>query len=725
MARWEWASLALILCLVAALRLWRLDSVPPGLTHDEAGHGQDGIAILHGARPVYETVGYGREPLYDYAVAGMMALLGRTDYLALRGTSAAFGLLTVVAVYLWVRRAFGPGEAILACGWLAGSFWAVSASRQALRSVMLPALLAAAVYAWWRGAFDPDDRPHVGWVWFALSGLFVGTTLWTYMAARVTWALFLIAPIFLAVTDRERFKRHWPGMLLALIVTCVSAAPMFIWLHGHPGAEQRFDQLGQPLRLLAAGDVRQVWTNSLEALGMFTLRADDLWMYNLPGRPWLGAVEGVLFYAGVALACYRWRRPQYALALMWLLVGVLPSMITGVSASGTRAVALLPVLHLFPAVAVTASLRWIRAHWPPLPPDPQAPRSPVGVRPITTSRKTRAISLFIVHCSLVILPVLAAARTYRDYFTVWANARDVRVAYHTTLFEIAQDLDRRAISQDTVVVQSSIYPGRYHDPYALDLMVSRHDLSMRWVNGRGALVFPAAPSRLLVQTLAPLDPALEQAIAPPYARLIESRRLHPDDLNPGFDVYDWDSASALEAALSQAARRPVAWSSGLTFPADDPRSVYQALDVPADLDGTIALLGYDLSSPVVAPGDEVALVTYWRVVSLPSPEVDTVLFTHLLTPEGDPPVVAQQDRLDAPAWNWHPGEVFAQVHRLVIGDDVAAGLYPLEVGAYTRPAPSPIDPNPPTTRLALFVDGQPVSDRILLPPLRVENQVDQ
>jgi hypothetical protein len=725
MAKWEWAVLALILCLAAALRLWRLDSVPPGLTHDEAGHGQDGIAILHGARPVYETVGYGREPLYDYAVAGAMALLDRTDYLALRGTSAAFGLLTVVAAYVWVRRAFGPEEAILACAWLAGSFWAVSASRQALRSVVLPALLAAAVYAWWRGAFDPDDRPRLNRAWFALSGLFVGATLWTYMAARVTWALFLIAPIILAVTDRERFKCRWPGMLLTLIVAGLAAAPMFLWLHGHPGAEQRFDQLGQPLRLLAAGDVRQVWANSLEALGMFTLRADDLWMYNLPGRPWLGAVEGVLFYVGVALACCRWRRPQYALSLMWLLVGVLPSMITGVSASGTRAVALLPVLHLFPAVAVTACLKWIRGRWSPLPPDPQAPRSPVRARPVTTSRETRAIPLFIVHCSLVILPVLAAARTYHDYFSVWANARDVRVAYHTTLFEIARDLDGRTVPPGGVVVQSSIYPDRYHDPYALDLILARRDLSMRWVDGRGALVFPTAPSRLLVQALAPLDPALERAIAPPYARLIESRRLRADDLNPGFEVYDWDSASALEALLSRAARRPVAWSSSLTFPADDPRSVYQALDTPADLDHTIALLGYDLSSQVAAPGDEIALVTYWRVVSLPSSDVDTVLFTHLLAPGGDPPVVAQQDRLDAPAWNWQPGEVFAQVHRVVIGDGVPAGLYPLEVGAYTRPTPSPIDPNPPTTRLALFVDGQPVSDRILLPPLEVKNRVDQ
>jgi len=590
---------------------------------------------------------------------------------------------------------------------------------------MLPALLAAAVYAWWRGAFDPDGH-NFQKTWFLLSGLLVGATLWTYMAARVTWALFLVLPIFLLVTDRVRFKRRWPGLLLTLVVAGVSAAPMFLWLQQHPGAEQRFDQLGQPLRLLAAGDVRQVWANSLEALGMFTLRADDLWMYNLPGRPWLGAVEGVLFYAGVVLAFWRWRRPQYTLALMWLAVGVLSSMITGVSASATRAVAILPVLYLFPAMALTEIYRWVKAQI-------SNPKSQIP-----------NLTWVIGRWSLVILSVFlvlfTGARTYHDYFDVWGNARDVRVAYHTTLFEIAHDLDQQDIPPDTVVVISSIYPGRYHDPYAMDLILSRQDLSLRWVDGRGALVFPTNPtspcdrcgrSRLIVKALAPLDPALEAGVAPQHARLIESRLLRPDDLNPAFDVYDWDSTSALEALLPQAARCPVAWSSSQTFPADNPQNVYQALDLPADLGHIITLMGYDLSSQVVAPGDEIVLTTYWRVSSLnptaPSLEkgLDTVLFTHLLTPGGDPPVIAQQDRLDAPAWNWHPGEVFAQVHRLSIGDDIAAGLYPLEVGAYTRPAPSPIDPNPPATRLVLYIEGQPVSDRILLPPLQVRRQDSQ
>ena len=102
---WEWALFVLILCLAAGLWLYRLDNVPPGFTHDEAGHGHDGVAILHGARPIYEQVGYGREPLYDYLVAGLIALFGPTGR-ALRLSPVPLGLFTLLATFAWARLAF-------------------------------------------------------------------------------------------------------------------------------------------------------------------------------------------------------------------------------------------------------------------------------------------------------------------------------------------------------------------------------------------------------------------------------------------------------------------------------------------------------------------------------------------------------------------------------------------------------------------------------------------
>jgi len=151
--------LTAILLIAAFLRLYRLDAIPPGWTHDEAGHGHDAIVILNGARPIYETVGYGREPLYDYVVAGLMALIGPTSF-ALRLVSVAFGLATLVMTFVWARRAFDSPTALAAVALQAASFWSLATSRQALRSTLLPALFTAAIYFYWR-CIDPQPSPSL------------------------------------------------------------------------------------------------------------------------------------------------------------------------------------------------------------------------------------------------------------------------------------------------------------------------------------------------------------------------------------------------------------------------------------------------------------------------------------------------------------------------------------------------------------------------------------
>ena len=71
--------LLLILLVALFLRLYNITTIPPGLTHDEADHGIAAWSIVsEGVRDIYFTVGYGREPLYDYATAVMMTFLGPT-----------------------------------------------------------------------------------------------------------------------------------------------------------------------------------------------------------------------------------------------------------------------------------------------------------------------------------------------------------------------------------------------------------------------------------------------------------------------------------------------------------------------------------------------------------------------------------------------------------------------------------------------------------------------
>ena len=71
------------------------------------------------------------------------------------------------------------------------------------------------------------------------------------------------------------------------------------------------------------------------------------------------------------------------------------------------------------------------------------------------------------------------------------------------------------------------------------------------------------------------------------------------------------------------------------------------------------------------------------------------MFVHVLGSDGS--IVAQQDRLDVPAFGWRSGDVIAQVHHLdlppaVQKHDVAIGFYNPDSG----------------TRLPVSMNGQPV-----------------
>ena len=49
----RWLPILFILLIAAALRLFALDAVPPGLQHDEVFHGHDAVTVLLGYHPLY------------------------------------------------------------------------------------------------------------------------------------------------------------------------------------------------------------------------------------------------------------------------------------------------------------------------------------------------------------------------------------------------------------------------------------------------------------------------------------------------------------------------------------------------------------------------------------------------------------------------------------------------------------------------------------------------
>jgi Dolichyl-phosphate-mannose-protein mannosyltransferase len=97
----------------------------------------------------------------------------------------------------------------------------------------------------------------------------------------------------------------------------------------------------------------------------------------------------------------------------------------------------------------------------------------------------------------------------------------------------------------------------------------------------------------------------------------------------------------------------------------------------------VRLLGYDMNTNQLRPGDEFVLTAYWQVLA-PSAR-DLTMFIHLLSREG--PLVAQRDTYPGlgkfPASSWQPGDAFSDRYRIVLDSytfspdaaDVTLGAY--------------------------------------------------
>jgi hypothetical protein len=692
--------LLLILLTAVFLRLYAITDAPPGLTHDEADHGITAWQVVNGLRGVYFTIGYGREPLYDYATAGLMALIGPT-YLAGRVTAVYFSLIMIAGMAAWVRRAFDAPTALLTAAGLAVGFWPVMAGRQMLRSITLPALFVLALLFWWRSINDlrlvlsevevltiDDYSPIINRKYFdfaqykslivnvLVAGLFLGATFYTYIPSRVLWAVF---PVLLAYAawrqrpfrqaqgpplrrrtaavraqGRPFLRRAWWSVGGMLVVAALVGWPLFHYLAAHPDAEVRIDELRVPLTAVTEGNFQPLIKNTLASLRLFTIEGDSTWRYNVPGRPLLQPVMGVLFYLGLAVAAWQIVRGQNKqsrasfLALAWLLAGFSPVLVTGPGLSTTQAIGMQPVLYLFPALALVTAGRFLKRRGAGGQGGRGGTLSPFHL--FTRSPVHTILTLFLYAAT--------AVTTFRAYFNTWANAPEVRVQYETTMVA-AMDYLNEYRGGETAV--STITPHAEHSPAIAQLTLHNTAVNLHWFDGRYSLLLPAAAdSTIILPGFTPLPPLLAGYFG--TAVLAESLPLRPTDRDRPLNIYQVNGAAMRTDWLNQ-------------FTTDAG---------PVGFGGAVTLLGYDVATTAVSPGALVQAATLWQVER---PLDGAVLFTHLLGPDGTP--IAQADRLDVPGESWQPGDWFIQLHEFVVPAGTAVGDYPLTVGVYTCPGGVP------------------------------------
>jgi 4-amino-4-deoxy-L-arabinose transferase-like glycosyltransferase len=648
--------------LAAALRVWRLADIPPGFHVDEAFNVLDARHVLAGWRPVFLPDNAGREVLYTYLQAGLMAVLGDTLGVA-RMASALAGTATVLAAawFAWqLRLARRAPVMVLTAAFTALSYWHLHFSRFGIRAALFP-LVVTLVLGLWLRRTRPDaaglaparrDKVELG-----LLALLLGLAAYTHPAGR---ALALVPAV-------DAGWRAWRGDRQPLKVLGVAVAGAFVvalplavfwfqhpWLFTGHAEEVSVAQLG-PAAVLA---------NLVKVLGMFNIAGDPARWRNLPGRPVFDPLTGLFFLAGLLLALRALRRgADWALlVLAWLVVLVLPSVFSDAAPNFSRAIGALPVVCLLPALALDEAAAW-------------------GERRYGRWAAVAIAAVVVVHCGL---------HTGYDYFGRWARDPATPLAFDADKVAVARYLND--LTHTGQRPYTSFETAQHATVRAASLQVPRG------FDAAHGLVLPPSDAWDAVYVFRS-DEAAQYAVL--------------NQFEPQIGIGSVTSP-VVPAPCPAEMPCPSVELRVLTVPQVDAR---RWLGLRPDEAPDLARFGPNLAlrdawfPASVRRGDSTSVTLVWRVIQTPDRYLNTLVHLDATRPDGttvgvangDGPPLPRRDAAESsyPTDIWQPGETIIANYPVTIPADAPAGPADLLVGWYDPAAPGqrlPVDAVGPDKR---------------------------
>lgn len=464
----------------AALRLWQLEAVPPGLHYDLAATALLGNQVaFEGARPLFITAFTGHEVLFYYWLAGWFNLIGSSVF-SLRLAAALLGVLTIPATFFATYHLLrGEGRwagllAALGAVFVAEAFFHITFSRFGFRVIVQPLVQALALGWLARGLHQWEQGgARQAWLSLALGGVFTGLAAYTYLSARLLPVP--LAVLWLAVLVAQ--PRRWGGAFAVFVAAAaLTFAPLGWYFWHHP--EDFFNRASQVFP--RPGEEAILLTSARRALEMLVWHGETYDRYNLPGLPLLPGVVGFLGVLGWLETAVRAGRARTPLTratelflLAWLPAMLLPTAlsINDIFPSTIRALGVVPVLFVFPA-------RGLRTLWvgvQRLAPNPLLPTA----HPLTW-------------VGLVAL-VWGSAVTYQTYFITWANLNSQRLNNDADLVSVAAYLNANPASE-------AVFVSTIHYRHPTLAYLARDFTSLGWLTGGRVLVAPANRDALIFAT---------------------------------------------------------------------------------------------------------------------------------------------------------------------------------------------------------------------------------
>jgi len=704
-----WLYLILITLTGFLLRVINLNSLPLSLNLDEATNGLDALQLvrLNGLTPFLQN-NFGRETLFFYLQGLALQALG-ISFFSLRFASVIAGTLAIPLVVVVSRRldlgsvlALTPSPqngrsttkasshliGLLAAAGLAVSYWHLFFSRLGLRAIVLPPLLLALIWCFWRSWPTLPNRT-IRWLIFA--GFLLGLTVYTYLAARLLPVLF----ITFAGLDVIRFKparrAKVAGLFIFGLVAGLVALPLMLYFQQQP---QALSSRTQAISILAQADPLTVLAGNAVSLARLHFLAGT-WLEQWPALNILSAT-GLL--VGLLTCLIHFKKPAALFLLLWWIIGTVPILFSTQDWTGEttllRGIIAWPALFLISAIGLAMLggrlAKIIR-------------RASLLAKLAQSRRET--LSRFAL---LWLLLFLGGLSSTNQYFFTWATTTH-RLSDHPAY--LAQYLNDQT-------EQITLTPLKFYAETVTHFLLKKRypaltniDLAELYTllnsSRSGVYLLPHdSPAETGFVLLAPSANSQGIAYLVPPLSPAQSRQLvdHAATANPLTIVLDSE-------------QEPIAGVYSLPadlflLPQSSPAAQINSPPLQARFNDDVLLTSYRVEPASLKPGETVTLTLTWQ--ALRPIDGDYNLFIHLFDIQHE----QRHGQINTPltgilfdAHRWPVDLTVPDIRAFTLPVDAPEGVYRFEVGLYYATSGQRL----PVTLEA----GQPAGDKVILGKLHV------
>lgn len=213
-----------LLAFGTLIRLLYLGSIPSGFFRDEAALGYNSWSILKTGKDefgmrlplVFRSFEVFFLPLYEYITAGLMALLGLTEF-STRLLSALSGVSMLFVVYLIAKKLWSRKTGLFAVFFLAIAPWHIIYSRGAFEGNLALTLFSLGFYLWMKFREKRNSKT------LFLSILFFALSMYSYQAERVVVPLFALVALIL---DRDWIVKNTKKLVIPIVLGVALLIPL-------------------------------------------------------------------------------------------------------------------------------------------------------------------------------------------------------------------------------------------------------------------------------------------------------------------------------------------------------------------------------------------------------------------------------------------------------------------------------------------------------------------